>query len=256
VNKKSQFDGEDRYRLLLESITDVIYALNRERRVCMANDAAASFFRLPKQGLLGSKLDDVLPQTPSRTGLLETLNGVMETGIPGVATADFVSLNGETKRHQIKVYPAPEGLLCISIDVSELKRQESALHDNGEKYRALIENSSDIIQIIDSEGIIRYLSPSVEGMLGYKPEELIGRRSIDIVHPDDLEAVARGFEEAFRNPGVPVVTECVASAGRDRHQLPQSSQHQRLSVQLARHHRTPPGRGSFEGIRGTLQKYH
>jgi len=136
------------------------------------------------------------------------LNGVMETGIPGVAAADFVSQSGDTAWHQINVYPAPEGLLCISIDVSERKRQESALQENAESYRALIENSSDIIQIIDSEGIIRYLSPSVEGMLGYKPEELIGRRSVDIVHPDDLQAVARDFEEAFHNPGVPVVTEC------------------------------------------------
>jgi len=44
-----------------------------------------------------------------------------------------------------------------------------------ELIRALIENTSDIITILDAEGIIRYESPSVERVLGYKPHELIGR---------------------------------------------------------------------------------
>ena len=87
-------------------------------------------------------------------------------------------------------------------------RAEDALQESEKHFRALIENSSDIIQIVDSEGVIRYVSPSVQQILGYKPEELIGRLSIDAVHLDDLPKVARGFEKALQEPEVPVIVEC------------------------------------------------
>jgi len=96
----------------------------------------------------------------------------------------------------------------ISRDITERKQVEEALRSSEEKLRAVIENSPDIIQIVDSEGIIREVSSSVQRILGYKPEELIGRPSIDFVHPDDLQEVAKGFQEALNNPGVPIVTEC------------------------------------------------
>jgi PAS domain S-box-containing protein len=55
-----------------------------------------------------------------------------------------------------------------------------------ELFRALIENASDVITILDAEGIIRYQSPSVEAVLGYKPHELIGMDIAELLHPDDL----------------------------------------------------------------------
>ncbi|MDH5363854.1 MAG: PAS domain S-box protein, partial [Dehalococcoidia bacterium] len=97
---------------------------------------------------------------------------------------------------------------AVQQELAERKQAEEALRESEKHFRALIENSSDIIQIVDSEGIIRYLSPSVQRILGYKPEELIGRPSIDVVHPDDLPLVAKGFEEALQKPCVPVITVC------------------------------------------------
>jgi PAS domain S-box-containing protein len=88
------------------------------------------------------------------------------------------------------------------------RRLKMALREPEEKFGVLLENSLDIIQIVDSEGIIRYTSPSIERILGYNPDELIGRASIEGVHPDDLEMVAKGFEEAIQRPGTPVVTVC------------------------------------------------
>jgi PAS domain S-box-containing protein len=66
-----------------------------------------------------------------------------------------------------------------------------------EWFRALIENSSDGITILNSDGTIRYESPSIERILGYKPEELIGKNVLEFVHPDDVQNVISTFNDSL-----------------------------------------------------------
>lgn len=70
----------------------------------------------------------------------------------------------------------------------------------GRLYKALVQNSLDIITVLDEEAKIRYESPSVR-TLGYEPEDLLGRDVFQFVHEDDLEAVTARFAEAVREPG-------------------------------------------------------
>jgi len=124
--------------------------------------------------------------------------------IIGVIDAESKELNAFSKEDQ-RLLETLASQAGIAMENARLFRK---LRESEERFRALIENSSDIIQIVDSEGIIRYVSPSVQRILGYKSEELIGKQSIDIVHPDDLPFVAKGFEKAVRNPHMPVLVEC------------------------------------------------
>jgi diguanylate cyclase (GGDEF)-like protein/PAS domain S-box-containing protein len=64
-------------------------------------------------------------------------------------------------------------------------------------FRALIQNSRDIITILESDGIIRYESPSVERIVGFKPEELVGKSVFAYIHPDDLETVQIAFQSVL-----------------------------------------------------------
>ena len=79
----------------------------------------------------------------------------------------------------------------------ERDRAEAALRRNEDGFRALIERGRDVITIFDAAGIIRYESPSIERVLGYRAEEPIGRSAYDYVHPDDVPAVAAAFANAI-----------------------------------------------------------
>ena len=70
-----------------------------------------------------------------------------------------------------------------------------------ERFRALIENTSDIIAILDEDGVIRYVSPSMDRVLGFQPAELVGRSGFDCFHPDDLARARRTFQQAADQPG-------------------------------------------------------
>src|SRR5688500_18955858 len=68
---------------------------------------------------------------------------------------------------------------------TERKRAVEALQRSEEYYRSLIENALDIITVVDSDGVVRYGSPSFERVLGYPQGALHGSNLLSIVHPED-----------------------------------------------------------------------
>ncbi|MBX3007096.1 MAG: PAS domain S-box protein [Melioribacteraceae bacterium] len=64
-----------------------------------------------------------------------------------------------------------------------------------QKYRHYIENALDIVTVIDKNGFIKYESPSIEKMLGYQPNELIGKNVFDFLHPDERDYLFKIFKE-------------------------------------------------------------
>jgi PAS domain S-box-containing protein len=92
-------------------------------------------------------------------------------------------------------------VLSTSIDITEQKRAQEALRRSEEYFRSLIENAQDVTSIVNKQGTIVYTSPSVERVLGYKPEELIGQGAFDLLHPDDLAGVTQLFNSTVGNHG-------------------------------------------------------
>jgi diguanylate cyclase (GGDEF)-like protein/PAS domain S-box-containing protein len=85
----------------------------------------------------------------------------------------------------------------LELSEAECKRASEALRKSEEYFRVITQNSSDIIFIVDGLGTITYASPSVERFLGYKPDELIGKRSLDLILSDDKPKAAENFGRAL-----------------------------------------------------------
>jgi PAS domain S-box-containing protein len=85
-------------------------------------------------------------------------------------------------------------------DITEQKLVEAALEASEKRFRTWIENSSDVVSVIDAAGVIQYESPSVKRLLGYNPEELLGKNAFDFVHPEDQAGMLAAFAENTQNP--------------------------------------------------------
>lgn len=89
-------------------------------------------------------------------------------------------------------------------DISEIKSAEIALRKTGQHFRALIENISDAIVLIDSHGRILYHSPSVERITGLTFHEAKGREIFDFFESSEKERARKFFESIISNPNIPI----------------------------------------------------
>ena len=81
-----------------------------------------------------------------------------------------------------------------------LKEREAGLRTSEARYRAMIEHSYELIHMLDQEGRITYMGPAVTRLLGYLPEETIGKLGDSFVHPDDVPMVQEGLKKCEK-PG-------------------------------------------------------
>ena len=104
---------------------------------------------------------------------------------------------------------AADYLIKGSIDAPLLERAIryafartlKALGESERRFRSLVQHASDIVTILEDDGTVRYESPSIERVLGYDPEELVGKNAFEYIHPDELGQASSTFARVLETPG-------------------------------------------------------
>ena len=104
------------------------------------------------------------------------------------------------------------GFCCLGIVTQVLvltgrvaEEAEEQLRDRSKHFETLVEHASDVIGEVDHAGIIRFVSPAVDTLLGYKPIEMTGTQLADVIQPDDGVEVGRLLEQLSTHPGTMVM---------------------------------------------------
>jgi diguanylate cyclase (GGDEF)-like protein/PAS domain S-box-containing protein len=116
-------------------------------------------------------------------------------GLLSVESVDGVKLT----ENDLRVMIAMAELVELAMSRARLYAR---VRYSEERYRALTQNSSDLVTVMETGGIVRYQSPAIVWMLGYSTEELLGKNAFDYVHPDDLQKVRVAYEEGLKDPGL------------------------------------------------------
>ncbi len=88
-----------------------------------------------------------------------------------------------------------------------LTAEREALARSERRFRALVSNASEVILIVDQQGIVQYESPATSRLWGYRSDTLVGRGTLDLVHPADIGAARLLLTQAMAMPGVNVRSE-------------------------------------------------
>lgn len=104
-----------------------------------------------------------------------------------------------------KLGPVIERELQEAESRRERKRAEEMRAASEQRFGALIENAPDGITVVDAKGIVIYVTPAVERILGYSRAETLGRAAIEYVHPEDGSRLRRELARLTRKPGQALV---------------------------------------------------
>ena len=93
----------------------------------------------------------------------------------------------------------PSHLRCVMFDVTDRYQASEALRVSERWNRALNEHALDIVTVLSPQGVILYESPSLERVLGFRPEEMVGRNAFEVLHPDDVAHTLAVFRDVLEH---------------------------------------------------------
>jgi PAS domain S-box-containing protein len=195
--------SEDRLRSLVQNGNDLIGIIDVEGNYSFVGSNVEEHLGFSAEELVGKNaLQFIHPDDAELVAA--SLRNV--TGQVRLTIAPFRFRNSKDEWRWIETTisnhlqnPAIGGLVVNSKDVTEKKRKEDDLRLSEQRFKALVQNGSDLIVIIDEKANFTYCSDNVLAVLGYAPEELVNRSVFDFIHPDDHEKVANEIEVVLRN---------------------------------------------------------
>ncbi len=189
----------NRMTVFLENIPDPAWMKDEQGRFVAVNTALSRICRKPKDQLLGQTLSDI--HLPIEKQLLEQERQVRNSETPLRFESCLSFDQGETQWFEIVRSPVRDeaknkrlvGSVGIARNITSTKRNETALVHAQERFRAIVEKASDCFVVLDRDKRITYIAPSVLNVTGRSPEELLGKRFDNNIHPDDVYKVSNVF---------------------------------------------------------------
>jgi diguanylate cyclase (GGDEF)-like protein/PAS domain S-box-containing protein len=200
----------DVLRAVLDASLDSIVVESPDGRLIACNERFRSLWRIPDDVLTSGSMaairECVLPQLRDPETFLARVADMRAH--PEQTSHDVVHMGDGrvVTRYSAPVTTADNihiGRVWFARDITASQQAEARLRESEERHRALFHHTSDIIAVMDDEGLIRSISGSVERVLGFQPDEMLGASTFDFVHPDDTPGLAAAMPSIAERPFTP-----------------------------------------------------
>ncbi|MBY0527649.1 MAG: PAS domain S-box protein [Gemmataceae bacterium] len=211
--------SEDRLARIVETNADGILIIDCDGRITQANAAAERILALPRAEITRRTYNDPAWRIATVDGRAiadpeYVVARVLRTGQPVYGTERLIGRAGQFPVI-VSINAAPLrdssgaviGVVESISDITERKKAEEALRRSEERFRTLVEKSTDVITLVAPDGSIIYTSPSITQVLGYTTEERIGHDAFCDLHPDDAARTVELFQRCASEPSREVQAE-------------------------------------------------
>lgn len=162
------------------------------------NSSCERLTKVERKNATGRRVRDVFPGI-EKMGLLDVFRRVTSTGkseeLP-VSLYDDGRLRFWVENKVFSI--APGMIVAVFTDVTERKIAQDAIEESESRFRMLVENSVELVYQLGADGTILYVSPSSQRMMGFSPEEVVGKKFVAFIHPDDMDFVVAEFEAGLK----------------------------------------------------------
>jgi PAS domain S-box-containing protein len=194
-SEKAIKKSAEKYRMLIENAGQVVLVV-QDGRFAFVNNRVLNLLGYTPEELTGKPFVDYLHPEDKAKVAERHVKRLQGEDVPPLYSFRVIDKEGEIKWLEISAvqieWEEKPATLNFLTDITERKEAEKALRDAESRYRLHFENVSDVIYSVDRELRLVDISPSVESVLGYKPEALIGRpfQDLNLLAPEYLEKAA------------------------------------------------------------------
>jgi diguanylate cyclase (GGDEF)-like protein/PAS domain S-box-containing protein len=202
--EKALFESERYYRTLIENATDGILVVNMDGTIRYGSPSVGRILGYGPDALMGTSAFDLIHP--------DDLTPIFEAFTEGLQTPGFIHRGEYRLRHSsgewryfeiISHYlledPVVAGIIVNGRDITDRKQAEETLVKSEKQYRLLAESMADVVWVLDAQTLrFKYVSPSVEKLLGYNPEEMLELSLDQVIFPDSLNYISTTFPDRIR----------------------------------------------------------
>lgn len=188
-------ESEDEFRRIINEIPVSMSIITPEGEILLINRKTLGIFDGTYADLIGTNVSAIWENPAQRD---EWLSEIRARGIVSDYEFDATTFTGVHKILQMSglmiTFEGRRCILSVHEDVTEKKNTENELRASRERYRSLVENLTETLFIVDTTGVITYLTPNIRSITGYSASEMMGEHYTRFVHPDDRAGRKEGFQ--------------------------------------------------------------
>ena len=196
INQDNITEGEAKYRLALERVSDAFVALDVNWCYTYVNSKAEKLFNKSPGYLIGKHIWTEFPESVDQP--------FYEICQEALSSQEYKCVEGYYAFYDLwfenHIYPSPTGLSIYLRDITERKKAEAEIKRGERRFKAMVENNDSIISLLDEHFNIVYLSPSSERITGWTDEESMKQGSFHLVHSEDKEMLKKVMAELLKTP--------------------------------------------------------
>ncbi len=206
-------DAAIKLAAIVESSSEAIIGKNLDGIITSWNKGAEKLYGYKAEEVIGQSMKILVPN-----GREQEMIDISERIKHGHPISNYETVrwkkNGELIDISLTISPIKDaaghlvGASSIAHDITEIKQARYALEKREEWLRALIENSTDILMLLDIDGKIMYESPSIKRILGYDYVERIGKSVFDFIHQEDVIEIGNLFKNLLIKEKQIISAEC------------------------------------------------
>ena len=193
-------DAAAELEALLAAMSDVILVLDATGRYVKIPPTNPTLLYRPAPELLGRTLHEVFERDRADEFL-----AVVRRALERQETVHHeysLPIAGSELWFSAAISPlGPDRVVWVARDVTDRRQAVDALSASEQRFRQLVEHSSDVITLLGRDGTVLYASQSTRPVLGYEASDNVGRNAFELIHPDDRPPALELFGELMQQPG-------------------------------------------------------